>query len=79
MPLYRCFAPGDALNDAQRSALAKAITEIHCIVDLRRWTSAPRARRRSSLDRSARIVDSQMVTSIPDIAINSVPTLGLRP
>lgn len=30
MPLYRCFAPGDALDDAQRSALAKAITEIHC-------------------------------------------------
>jgi len=30
MPLYRCFAAADALDDGQRSALAKTITEIHC-------------------------------------------------
>ncbi|MEM8926030.1 MAG: tautomerase family protein [Actinomycetota bacterium] len=30
MPLYRCHTPVDALSDEQRSAMAKAITEIHC-------------------------------------------------
>jgi phenylpyruvate tautomerase PptA (4-oxalocrotonate tautomerase family) len=37
MPLYRCTSPQDSLNDAQRSALAQAFTDIHC--DL---TGAPR-------------------------------------
>lgn len=30
MPLYRCSAAPDALDASQKSALAKAITDIHC-------------------------------------------------
>lgn len=30
MPLYRCTSATDALEDHQRSAIAKAITAIHC-------------------------------------------------
>lgn len=30
MPLYRCFAAPEALDGSQRSALAAAITDIHC-------------------------------------------------
>ena len=30
MPLYRCTTPAGALNDAQRAAIAQAITDIHC-------------------------------------------------
>lgn len=37
MPLYRCTSPRGALSDAQREALARAFTDIHC--DL---TGAPR-------------------------------------
>lgn len=37
MPLYRCTSPEGTLDDAQRAAIAGAITDIHC--DL---TGAPR-------------------------------------
>ena len=30
MPLYRCTTPTDSLSGGQRSALASAITDIHC-------------------------------------------------
>ncbi len=30
MPLYRCTTPPELLNDAQRTAIAGAITRIHC-------------------------------------------------
>ncbi len=30
MPLYRCFTPDGTFDDDQRSAVARAITDIHC-------------------------------------------------
>lgn len=30
MPLYRCFTAPESLDDDQRSAIAQAITDIHC-------------------------------------------------
>jgi len=30
MPLYRCTGPEGALDDDQRAAIARAITDIHC-------------------------------------------------
>jgi phenylpyruvate tautomerase PptA (4-oxalocrotonate tautomerase family) len=30
MPLYRCTTAPDTLNDEQRSAIARAFTDIHC-------------------------------------------------
>ena len=30
MPLYRCFTTPETLDDGQRSAIARAVTDIHC-------------------------------------------------
>jgi phenylpyruvate tautomerase PptA (4-oxalocrotonate tautomerase family) len=37
MPLYRCTSPAQSLNDTQRTAIAIALTDIHCEL-----TGAPR-------------------------------------